>query len=306
MSAGELPNAFATRVVELAKAAFPPSYGSMAPLLIEKFKRGLRDPQMAAHVARGRPNTLQKAADMADEYLLGTHYLGEEVKTEATLTLNAMGAGEGRRARRRKSKDEGKKEHRDSVLAMADTLLDVAEGEATHDDIEELTVQLEALKEQMNYRRGVPAPRAMPGAMVATPAAGFPVAGAVPAMPAGGMGGVPGYMPGYPPMMSPGFGGYGGAWGGGMGRGGGRGACHRCGQMGHFVRECPMNPVGQQQRGPRTCHRCGDPGHFIAACPLQKKAVKVPQAAAAGAEQVTDTVVEGEVAELGNAEGALQ
>eukprot|EP00392_Amoebophrya_sp_AT5.2_P008794 g8822.t1 len=34
--------------------------------------------------------------------------------------------------------------------------------------------------------------------------------------------------------------------------------CHRCGQRGHLVRNCPQQ---------MTCHRCGEPGHYARDCP---------------------------------------
>jgi ATP-dependent RNA helicase DDX43 len=66
-------------------------------------------------------------------------------------------------------------------------------------------------------------------------------------------------------------GGGGGRAGGGGGRGGGGDGCHKCGQSGHWSKECPQGGGGGGGGGGRGgagdgCFKCGQTGHFSREC----------------------------------------
>ncbi|CAO3567360.1 unnamed protein product [Mortierella alpina] len=65
--------------------------------------------------------------------------------------------------------------------------------------------------------------------------------------------------------------------------------CNRCGQPGHFIKECTVERQNNRVPEGYICNKCHEPGHLIRDCPLIKEenAAKAAAAAAGGAGGTT-------------------
>ena len=48
-----------------------------------------------------------------------------------------------------------------------------------------------------------------------------------------------------------------------------RGVCHKCGERGHFIRDCPMGYTSSL-----LCYRCGEKGHYARDCQMDYKEIQ--------------------------------
>jgi len=55
----------------------------------------------------------------------------------------------------------------------------------------------------------------------------------------------------------------------GKGKGENKG-CHNCGDLTHYIRDCPKPRTVDGKGKGKGCHNCGDPNHFIRECPKGK------------------------------------